>query len=339
MAHPLENIEWESIRHLVAVSDAGSFARAAKDGGMALNTLRRAIDRMEDQLGFALFHRDAEGVRLTAEGRRVIVAARDMQKSFLDVVRVASGAADTKSGPVRLAVTEGLGTYWLVPHLVRYTDELRGKPEQVRVELQCAMRSVDIMRLEADVSIQLTEPTNPDLIARRLGWLHLTTFASPGYLARFGTPKMLPELIHHRIVEQETDQLGEYNLDQIFGPGSRDRMVLLKTNFSSAHYWAVANGGGIGALPNYARVIGAALDFVDVGFVMRVPIYMAIHPELQKSARHRKFVDWLTECFASTHYPWFGEKFISPDEIEAEFRQKGLGNFFNALFPEVAGAA
>ena len=333
MAHLLEKLDWSMLRHFVDVADAGSFLKAAGKSGMALNTLRRSIDRLEDQLGFRVFIRTTYGVRLTHEGRRLVVAARDMSKSFDDVIRVAAGAAGSMSGPVRLAVTEGLGTYWLVPQLVRFVDAHAGQSGHTRVELQCAMRSVDIMRLEADISIQLEEPNNPDLIKRQIGWLHLTSFASPEYLDRFGRPKMLVEIAAHRIVAQETQQLGQYNLDQIFGPGAQERMALITTNFSSAHYWAVAKGGGIGVLPSYARLVGARLEYVDVGYAMRVPIWMAIHPELQKSARHRRFLDWLAEVFSAERYPWFGQKYIDPIALEQRYDQTKLADYFTGFVP------
>ena len=333
MGHVLEKLDWTDVRYFVVVADAGSFLKAASKAGISINTLRRSIDRLEDQLGYSLFVRTGEGAKLTHEGRRLVVGAREMEKSFADVVRVASAAADSLSGPVRLAVTEGIGTYWIVPQLVRYLDDLAGTPEHTRVELQCAMRSVDIMRLEADISIQLEEPSNPDLIARRAGWLHLTTFASTDYLDRVGRPKTLADLASHRIVEQETEQLGQYPLDKIFGPGSHERMALLKTNFSSAHYWAVARGGGIGALPNYARLVGARLEHVDVGYNLRAPIWIAIHPELQKSARHRRLLDWLVDCFDARRYPWFGEKPVKPAELETMIRDSGIGGWFSDFLP------
>ena len=102
MGHLLEKLDWTDVRYFVVVADAGSFLKAATMAGIAINTLRRSIDRLEDQLGYALFVRSGEGARLTHEGRRLVVAARDMEKSFADVVRVASAAANSLAGPVRV---------------------------------------------------------------------------------------------------------------------------------------------------------------------------------------------------------------------------------------------
>ena len=53
---------------------------------------------------------------------------------------------------------------------------------------------------EADVAIRLRQPTQPDLIQRKLFSVHFHAYASPEYLKRFGTPRALDELDKHRIV-------------------------------------------------------------------------------------------------------------------------------------------
>ena len=49
------------------------------------------------------------------------------------------------AGPIRLAITEGLGSFWLTPRIVDYMNDTGA---QNRIELQCAMRSVDVLRME-----------------------------------------------------------------------------------------------------------------------------------------------------------------------------------------------
>ena len=53
---------------------------------------------------------------------------------------------------------------------------------------------------EADVAIRLRQPTQPDLIQRKLFTVHFHAYASPEYLKRFGTPRTLEDLDNHRII-------------------------------------------------------------------------------------------------------------------------------------------
>lgn len=328
MEHPWRNADWNSIRIFLATARLCSFRKAAEELGMSINTVRRTISRIEDQLGYPLLFRESEGVRLTDEGRRVVVAAREVENSVSDMWRVASMAEREATGPIRLAITEGLGSFWLTPRIVDYMNDTGA---QNRVELQCAMRSVDVLRMEADISVQLETPKRPELKVKRLGYLHLTPFASASYLEQFGRPKSVAELVGHRVVEQQTDQLNGYGLDKIFGAAIADRMVRLKTNFSSAHYWAITKGAGIGLMPNYARAIGGDVEHVDLGFDFRVEIWLATHPEVAKSTRHRTFIDFLTESFDDRKYPWFGPDTMTPAEIETQFSREDLRSYFEGF--------
>lgn len=330
MENPLRNADWDAIRVFVTVADSNSFRQASERLGISINTVRRIIQRFEDQLGYQVLHRDAEGVSLTPEGRRVIASARDVEKTISHMWRVAEGIGTTMTAPVRVAVTEGLGTFWLTPRLVQFIDNDRSPR---RVEVQCAMGSVDVLRLEADISVQLVEPTNPGVTARKLGKLYLVPFASPEYLERHGTPRSIVDLASHRIVEQTTDQVSgvEDFFKRVFSAEIAERVIRFRTNFSSMNYWSIVKGAGIGMLPNYAQKIGGRLVHVDIGIVYEVTIWMASHPEILKTERHREFADLIAASFDRRLYPWFGEKYLSPAEIDKLESQPELTDYFKGF--------
>src|SRR5205809_733293 len=56
------------------------------------------------------------------------------------------------------------------------------------------------MKREADVAIRLRQPTQPDLIQRKLFSVRFHAYASPEYLKRFGTPRTLDDLDQHRVL-------------------------------------------------------------------------------------------------------------------------------------------
>ncbi|SNY93174.1 DNA-binding transcriptional regulator, LysR family [Cohaesibacter sp. ES.047] len=334
MNNPWANMDWDLVRVFLTVAEKGSFKGAADTISMSLNTIRKTIERMEDQFGYPLFFREPNGLRLTAEGRRVVVSAREVQNSMHDLWRAASASTNTMQGPIRVAITEGLGTFWLIPQLSEFVEDVAGIN---RIELQCAIKSVDVMRLEADISVQLEEPTNPDLIRRKLGKLHLVPWASKHYIERFGVPKSIVDLAQHRIVEQDADRPKNFDLAELFGAGVAERMVAIKTNFSSAHYWAIAKGVGVGMLPSYARLIGGNVEPVNIpGLRLSLDIWMTCHPEVLKSARHRRFVDWLASCFNANTYPWFHDEFLPPEQIEEQQDPVRMKEYFDGF---VAGTS
>ena len=87
-------------------------------------------------------------------------------------------------GHVRVAITEGLGTYWVLPRLLDFQKANR----RLTFELQATMEHTDIGRLEADMSVQFLRPERPDLISVRLGHFHVYPFASLATVSSTGCP-------------------------------------------------------------------------------------------------------------------------------------------------------
>ncbi|MBL7590146.1 LysR family transcriptional regulator, partial [Escherichia coli] len=88
-----------------------------------------------------LLTRHVDGIRLTAEGHAILEAAGRMEAAAFSLVRTGEGAPFAETGEVRIAVTEGLGAFWLAPRLVEFQ---RANP-RLTVDLRCAMESADVL--------------------------------------------------------------------------------------------------------------------------------------------------------------------------------------------------
>src|SRR6201996_9198585 len=160
-------------RVFLEVARSGSFRSAAERLGLSINAVRRRIDDFEKQTGSTLFMRDVHGTHLTDEGAMVVSAVERMEAAAFDLMRASNSVTSTISGEVRVAVTEGLGTFWVAPRLVEFQ---RSYPN-ILVDLHCAMRSADVSRHEADVAIHLSQPAALDVKMVRLGGLHMNFFS------------------------------------------------------------------------------------------------------------------------------------------------------------------
>src|ERR1051325_770514 len=106
---------------------------------------------------------------------------------------------------VRCSVTEGLGTAWILPQLAKFSQT---HPSTI-VDLRCSMEVADVLRMEADVAVQLDKPDRPDVKSVRLGRMHVCLFASRRYAEIYGLPKDLSEFKQHRLVHQHAPQVAE----------------------------------------------------------------------------------------------------------------------------------
>jgi DNA-binding transcriptional LysR family regulator len=320
--------DWDAARVFLEVARCGSFRSAAERLGLSINAVRRRVGDFERQTGATMFIRDVHGARLTEEGVHVMAAVERMEAASFDLLRSATNAA---SGEIRVAVTEGLGTFWLAPRLVEFQ---RAFPN-ILIDLHCAMRSADVSRHEADVAIQLSRPEVPDVKAVKLGRMHLMFFASEHYLATYGTPKTVDELAKHRLVIQLADEATARQALASLFPGHAERdLVVMKTNVSSANYWAVANGAGIGIFPTYALALGGKMIPLDVEARWSFDIWLSYHPGSGRIPRVRSMVDWLIGAFNPAKYPWFGDDFVHPRELEAVYMGEPLTHLFGGFSTE-----
>ena len=109
--------DWDAARVFLEVVRCGSFRSAAERLELSINVVRRRIDDFERQIGATLFTRDVHGTRLTDEGAVVVSAVERMEAASFDLLRAGNSVTNTLSGEVRVAVTEGLGTFWLAKNI------------------------------------------------------------------------------------------------------------------------------------------------------------------------------------------------------------------------------
>lgn len=315
--------DWESARLFLHIVRHGSFRAAAESLNQSVNALRRRLNEFEQRLGMPLVTRHVDGVRMTREGERIFAAAERMETVSFDLLRERDKAENSIAGEVRLAVTEGLGTFWIAPRLVEFQ---RAYP-QLLVEMSCGMRPANVLRLEADLSVQITRPEAKDLTIRKLGRLHVMPFASRSYIATFGKPSTVAELAQHRIVLQVAAQIPGTEYDRLFPGLAQPGHVALRTNTSSAHLWAIARGAGVGMLPTYAHAIAADIVPVEVGYRLTQDIWLSYHPDAKRIARVRRLIDWLVDAFSPRKHPWFRDEFIPPDQLPIGIAGSTQNNF------------
>jgi DNA-binding transcriptional LysR family regulator len=317
---------WDLVRIFLEVARIGSFRAAAEQLNMSANFLSKRISLLERAYKTTLMTRHVDGIRLTPEGRQVLEAAKRMEDASFGLDRALSQTTPALSGEVRLAVTEGLGTFWLAPRLVEFQRAYPG----LLVDLKCEMRSADVLRLEADVAVQLEEPENPDLKRIKIGRLHIMPFVSPSYVDIYGMPKDEDDIRqNHRIVLQDADQTKGKELYDKYAHREQIGFVAMRNNVSTAHLWSIAKGAGIGWLPTYVPALGDPLIPLDIGYKFELDIWLAYHPDAKKIPRVRQLIDWTVQSFDGRKYPWFGDEFVHPRDLQRAYKDaKPLVNLF-----------
>ncbi|MFC5799700.1 LysR family transcriptional regulator [Streptomyces formicae] len=141
--------------------------RAAQELAVPQSTLSRAMVRLEQDLGVALFTRKGRTVSLTAAGRTFLTS---VERALAEVERAAESVradADPSGGKVAFGFLHTMGSE-TVPELIR---AFRVDHPRVRFTLVQNYGEAMIERLRAgelDLCLTSPVPDAPDLVARRL---------------------------------------------------------------------------------------------------------------------------------------------------------------------------
>jgi DNA-binding transcriptional LysR family regulator len=291
---------WDDVQFVLAVARTGSFLGAGERLGTNASTVSRRIQRLERRLEAKLFDRYARGMRLTPAGVGLIEKAAAMESAAHDIERHLAGADRKMTGAVRIAVPDGIATFWLTPTLLEFQ---RSNP-RLCIELINGSGPVDLLGREADVAIRLFDPKHPRYVATRVGRISFSLFADRQYLKRFGRPKDMKELAEHQIV----DHVGYrpiVSLKAWHQFVTSHQHIVFRPNTTSSFLAAVRSGYGIGLFPNFYRLVAPDLIALELPTNAYAPLWLLSHEETNRNARVHALFDYLVKRFRQDRRAWF----------------------------------
>ncbi|WP_460449203.1 LysR substrate-binding domain-containing protein [Alsobacter sp. SYSU BS001988] len=124
-------LDIDQLKTFVAISDTGSFTKAADVVHKTQSAVSMQMKRLEERLGKPVFERDGRASRLTEDGERLLDYARRILR--LNVECLASFADAELAGRVRLGVPDDYADRYLPEILARFS---RSNPK-VEVTVVC----------------------------------------------------------------------------------------------------------------------------------------------------------------------------------------------------------
>jgi LysR family transcriptional regulator, hydrogen peroxide-inducible genes activator len=105
------------LRYIVAVAQERHFSRASARCFITQPALSLAIQKLEDELGMAIFERRTKDVTLTPGGEKIVEQAQRVLEEADRIKLIAAQGKDQLVGPLRLGVIATVGPY-ILPNLV-----------------------------------------------------------------------------------------------------------------------------------------------------------------------------------------------------------------------------
>lgn len=287
-------LDWDKLRVFHAAAEAGSFTHAAETLHLSQSAISRQVSALEHDVGVPLFSRHARGLVLTEQGEMLFRTAHDVLMKLESIKSRLAETKDRPSGVLRVTTTVGLGTGWLTERSKEFLDLY---PE-INLQLVFTNEELDLTMRQADCAVRLREPSQPDLIQRRLFTVHLHVFAAQAYLDKHGTPKSVADLDDHRLVtfgEPVPHYLAGLNALETVGKSEGQRRTsVLQINDLMSIMRAVRRGVGLAMLPDY--MAGKDSGLVPVLSELEGPSFdtFFVYPEAMKNqAKLKVFRDFM----------------------------------------------
>jgi DNA-binding transcriptional LysR family regulator len=189
----------EAMAVLVAVVEAGSISAASRKLRVPLATISRKVSELEAHLKAQLLMRSNRRVELTEAGQSFVAASRRILDDVNDAEREASGEYSTLKGELVVSAPIALGQFFLLPIAV---DFLKAHPS-IDVRMMLVDRRLNLIEDHIDVGLRVGELNDFSLVAKKVGTVRRVVCASPGYLARRGTPRTPDDLKDHDCITFE----------------------------------------------------------------------------------------------------------------------------------------
>jgi len=290
------SLNWDDLRFLLALRQAGSLGAAARLLKVEQSTASRRLSALETALGGKLVVRTPEGLKFNAAGELTADLAETVQAGIDDLVRRIGGEDQKPEGLVRLSATESVATFIMQGLLPLRTDH-----PKIQVELVVATAALDLVRREADLAIRMFRESSPTLVTRKLGELGWSVYASREWAEK--TQLALPADLAGRALAGQP--VVGYRGSVARAPGavwlgehSNAEDIVLTADTVSSALNAARAGLGIAVLPCFAAHGDAKLVRLSPAIVARTEAFLVIPPDHRETVRVRLVMDALQAVFA-----------------------------------------
>ncbi len=284
------SFDWNKTRAFLATAELGSLSSAAKSLSVTQPTLSRQVAALEKELGVVLFERSGHKLKLTQSGVELLNIAREMGDVAHKFSMVANGQSEDLTGAVAISVCQ-LDAVYRMPAIL---TKLRREEPNISIELVVTNEVSDLKRRDADIAIRSFQPTQPSLIAKKVGDERVYLYGTQEYLQPFMDLKSNDDV-------QDLQVIGFGNNSGIVKQFEKHGLQLtegnfkLSTDFQPAQLALCKLHLGLMYLPEEIAAKEPLLVQAPEILLpsMQIPIWLVCHEELRTNLKIRRVFEFL----------------------------------------------
>ncbi len=235
----------------IQVAKFGSFAKAARKLGISAPAVSKAISKLEKEWQTKLFLRSSHSLSLTPAGEQLFASLSPSVNSIQNVISQLTDDPSHISGKIKVNLpASSIGQDIILPIIT----EFMSRYPEVICDLSFDDKNVSLVEEGFDIGVGASINEDSRLVGRPILRTEVGLYASNAYIEKFGTPKSLEDLEHHRCLPVRsitTGKMHKWRLRQ----GANTVLLepqgnLIVNNFSAAKEAAIL-GAGIACLGNW----------------------------------------------------------------------------------------
>lgn len=278
--------DWEDLRYFAVFAREKSLSAAARQLKVDHATIARRIAALELALNLKLVDRRPRSYELTDNGRRIAALGAKMEDEAFAVGRAAMAGQLGLTGEVSISAPPTMANTLIAPHIGRLRQKLPG----IHIRLLGETRVASLLHRECDIAVRMIRPTESNLVARKIGSVTFSMYATPAYLANT-SPENYTFIAFDKNLENLTHQQWLRNY-------AENRPIVLRTYDLESQRIAAVAGVGIAVLPNYVAEREPELVRLEVDSSMLAnDLWLVVHNDLRHTPAVRAVMDFLVDCF------------------------------------------
>ena len=279
-------MDWNDLRYIKAIADAGSVAEAAYKLDVHQSTVFRRLNTLEKELGVRLFERFPGGYVMTAEGEDFCQAADRIEADILALNRRISGRDLRPTGTVRVTMTDALLVGLLAPCLT----EFRLTYPEIELEVSLSKEVLNLTKRDADIAIRTTKQPLETLVGRRVCSVAIAIYGSKEYLKTH--PNLSDLNRHHWIGFDET--VIDSATTRWFKQNIPHAKFQYRLNTCMGILAAIRENTGLALLSCYLGDSDRSLNRVSLPIPqLEKDLWILTHEDLRYVTRIRTFIDFV----------------------------------------------
>lgn len=277
------HIDWDDLRHFLALAHAGTFLGAARQIGVEHATISRRVSALEKSLARKLVDRRGRRIVLTAEGEEVARHAALAAQQMAVIEQLGRASATETRGHVRVSAPPALSSVLLAKPIAA----LRRAHPGVEITLVGEKRLASLNRREADIAVRMSRPEDGDYAITKVGEMAFNLYASKPYLE--SVPEAQWTFIgYDEGMNASPQQLRLFEL-------AAGRPIAIRSSVLEFQAAAARLGGGVVLLPDFAVADG--LERIEDEDPLTREVWLVVHAEIRDVPAVRVVMEALKGAF------------------------------------------